>query len=61
MASVAAGQAEVAFGLISEIVPAPGVQLAGPFPPNSKGRSLCLPESPVRQRTAKSLEKSFSR
>jgi molybdate transport system substrate-binding protein len=33
MASVAAGQAEVAFGLVSEIVPAPGVQLAGPVPP----------------------------
>ena len=33
MASVAGGQADAAFGLISEIVPAPGVQLAGPFPP----------------------------
>jgi molybdate transport system substrate-binding protein len=32
MASVAAGQIDVAFGLVSEIVPAPGVQLAGPFP-----------------------------
>jgi molybdate transport system substrate-binding protein len=33
MASVAAGQVDVAFALISEIVPAPGVQLAGPLPP----------------------------
>jgi molybdate transport system substrate-binding protein len=33
MASVADGQVDVAFALISEIVPAPGVQLAGAFPP----------------------------
>ena len=33
MASVADGQTDLAFGLISEIVPAPGVQLAGSFPP----------------------------
>jgi molybdate transport system substrate-binding protein len=33
MASVAAGQVDVTFGLISEILPAPGVQLAGPIPP----------------------------
>lgn len=33
MASVAGGQIDVAFALISEILPAPGVQLAGPFPP----------------------------
>jgi molybdate transport system substrate-binding protein len=32
MESVADGQADVAFGLVSEIVPAPGVQLAGPLP-----------------------------
>jgi molybdate transport system substrate-binding protein len=32
MASVASGQIEIAFALISEIVPAPGVQLAGPIP-----------------------------
>jgi molybdate transport system substrate-binding protein len=33
MASVADGQADVAFALISEILSVPGVQLAGPFPP----------------------------
>jgi len=33
MASVASGQAELSFGLVSEIVPVPGVQLAGPVPP----------------------------
>ena len=38
MASVAAGQVDVAFALISEIVPAPGVQLAGPFPPEFQKR-----------------------
>jgi len=32
MASLAQGQTDVAFALISEIVPAPGVQLAGPLP-----------------------------
>jgi molybdate transport system substrate-binding protein len=32
MASVASGQTDLAFALISEIVPAPGVQLAGSFP-----------------------------
>jgi molybdate transport system substrate-binding protein len=32
MASVADGRADIAFGLVSEIVPAPGVQLAGPVP-----------------------------
>ncbi len=33
MASVAGGQTDVAFALISEILSVPGVQLAGPFPP----------------------------
>ncbi len=33
MASVAAGQVDVTFGLISEILPARGVQFAGPIPP----------------------------
>jgi molybdate transport system substrate-binding protein len=38
MKSVADGQVEVAFGLISEIVPAPGVQFAGPLPPEFQKR-----------------------
>lgn len=38
MASIAEGQTDVAFGLISEILPAPGVQLAGPFPPEFQKR-----------------------
>jgi molybdate transport system substrate-binding protein len=33
MASVAGGQTEVAIALVSEILSVPGVQLAGPFPP----------------------------
>jgi molybdate transport system substrate-binding protein len=33
MANVAGGKVEVAFALISEILPVPGVQLAGPVPP----------------------------
>jgi molybdate transport system substrate-binding protein len=32
MRSLAAGETDLVFGLISEILPAPGVQLAGPFP-----------------------------
>ena len=40
MASVAAGQVDVAFGLVSEIVPAPGVQLAGAFPPEFQKRII---------------------
>ncbi len=40
MASVAAGQIDVALGLISEIVPAPGVQLAGPVPPEFQKRIM---------------------
>jgi molybdate transport system substrate-binding protein len=33
MANVAGGKVEVAFALVSEILPVPGVQLAGPVPP----------------------------
>ena len=40
MASVADGQIEIAFALISEIVPAPGVQLAGPIPPEFQKRII---------------------
>jgi molybdate transport system substrate-binding protein len=32
MRSLASGETDLVFGLISEILPAPGVQLAGPFP-----------------------------
>jgi molybdate transport system substrate-binding protein len=38
MASVASGQSDIAFALISEIVPAPGVQLAGQLPPEFQTR-----------------------
>jgi molybdate transport system substrate-binding protein len=38
MANVANGQSEVAFALISEILPAPGVQLAGELPPEFQKR-----------------------
>jgi molybdate transport system substrate-binding protein len=38
MASVAGGQVDVAFALISEIIPASGVQLAGPLPPEFQKR-----------------------
>jgi|HubBroStandDraft_5_1064220.scaffolds.fasta_scaffold78209_2 molybdate transport system substrate-binding protein len=40
MASVADGQVDVTFGLISEILPAPGVQLAGPIPPEFQKRII---------------------
>ncbi len=38
MASVAAGKSEIAIGLVSEILPAEGVQLAGQFPPEFQTR-----------------------
>ncbi len=38
MANVADGKVDVTFGLISEILPAPGVQLAGPVPPEFQKR-----------------------
>jgi molybdate transport system substrate-binding protein len=38
MKSVADGEVEIAVGLISEIVPAAGVQLAGPLPPEFQKR-----------------------
>jgi molybdate transport system substrate-binding protein len=40
MASVAEGQVDVAFALISEIVPAPGVQLAGAIPAEFQKRII---------------------
>ena len=40
MASIAEGQTDVAFALISEILPAPGVQLAGPMPPEFQKRII---------------------
>ena len=40
MASVAEGKIDVAFALISEILPAPGVQLAGPLPPEFQKRII---------------------
>jgi molybdate transport system substrate-binding protein len=40
MKSIASGQVDVAFGLISEIIPAPGVQLAGPIPPEFQRRII---------------------
>jgi molybdate transport system substrate-binding protein len=40
MASVANGQTDVAFGLISEIVSVPGVQLAGPVPSEFQRRII---------------------
>ena len=33
MQNISGGKIEIAFGLISEILTAPGVQLAGPLPP----------------------------
>ncbi len=38
MRSLATGETDLAFGPISEILPAPGVQLAGPFPPEYQKR-----------------------
>ena len=40
MANVASGKVDVAFGLISEIQSVPGVQLAGPLPPEFQRRII---------------------
>ncbi len=40
MKNLADGRIEVAIALISEILPAPGVQLAGPFPPEFQRRII---------------------
>jgi molybdate transport system substrate-binding protein len=40
MRSLAAGETDLVFGLISEILPAPGVQLAGPFPAEYQKRII---------------------
>ncbi len=63
MASVAAGQVDVTFGLISEILPAPGVQLAGPIPPEFQKRiimSAGIGSSTKNREAASSIIKSLS-
>jgi molybdate transport system substrate-binding protein len=40
MKNLAGGQIDVAIALISEILPAPGVQFAGPFPPEFQRRII---------------------
>ena len=63
MASVAAGQVEVTFGLVSEILPAPGVQLAGPIPPEFQKRiimSAGIASSTKNREAASAIIKSLS-
>jgi len=63
MASVAAGQVDVTFGLISEILPAPGVQLAGPIPPEFQKRiimSAGIANSTKNREAASAIIKSLS-
>jgi molybdate transport system substrate-binding protein len=63
MASVAEGQTDVAFGLISEIVPAPGVQLAGPLPPEFQKRitiSAGIASSTKNREAANEIIKSLA-
>jgi molybdate transport system substrate-binding protein len=40
MTNVASGQVELALALVSEILPAPGVQFAGPIPPEFQKRII---------------------
>jgi molybdate transport system substrate-binding protein len=63
MASVAAGQVDIAFALISEIVPASGVQLAGPIPPEFQKRiimSVGIASSTKNREAAGAIIKSLS-
>jgi|SRR6204780_3788184 molybdate transport system substrate-binding protein len=63
MANVASGQTEVAFALISEIVPAPGVQIAGPFPPEFQkpiGMSAGIASSTKNREAADKIIKSLT-
>ncbi len=58
MRNLADGHVDVAFALVSEILPAPGVQLAGPLPPNTRGKSSCPRPSRAPPKTAKPPAKS---
>jgi molybdate transport system substrate-binding protein len=63
MASLASGQTDVAFALISEIVTVPGVQLAGPFPPEFQrpiGMSAGIASSTKNRETADKIIKSLT-
>ncbi len=63
MASVASGQTDVAFALISEIVTVPGVQLAGPFPSEFQrpiGMSAGIASSTKSRQAADKIIKSFT-
>ncbi len=63
MKNVADGKVDVAFALISEIVPAPGVQLAGPVPPEFQRKVVMTAaiSSSTKQRDAVSgIIKSLS-
>jgi molybdate transport system substrate-binding protein len=63
MKNVAEGKVDVAFALISEIVPAPGVQLAGPVPPEFQRKVVMTAgvSSSTKQRDAVSgIIKSLS-
>jgi molybdate transport system substrate-binding protein len=63
MASVASGQTDVGFALISEILSVPGVQLAGPFPPEFQrpiGMSAGIASSTKNREAAGKIIKSLT-
>jgi molybdate transport system substrate-binding protein len=63
MASVASGQTDVAFALISEILSVSGVQLAGPFPPEFQrpiGMAAGISSSTQNRDVADKIIKSFT-
>jgi len=63
MRSLATGETDLVFGLISEILPAPGVQLAGPFPPEFQKRIVMtagIAASTKNRRAATEIVKSLT-
>ena len=63
MRNLADGHVDVAFALVSEILPAPGVQLAGRFRPNTSEKSSCPPQSrapPKIREAAREIIKKLS-
>jgi molybdate transport system substrate-binding protein len=60
MANVADGKVDVTFGLISEILPAPGVQLAGPVPPEFQKQIVMTASAAKNRAAANQIIKSFA-
>jgi molybdate transport system substrate-binding protein len=63
LGNLAKGQVSLAFGLVSEILPAPGVQLAGPLPPEFQKRiilSAGIASSTKNREIANKIIKDFT-